>query len=279
MPRARVLAIVAVAFASPALAEPAFDIIVNQAQSNVSATLTVQGQSDSDTSPISGSLRIRLNAAANPTSIELHDFMLNVVNPLNFNIVYTFFGVPIGSINVNANDVAVEYGAPGIVEGPVPIASSSFAFTDVPANSSGNASYTATGTVCTLLQSQNPPQPCNGALVLDETGSQNASELPGTISIVGRTATITGSINISGPLDPANPDLGSLSISGTFVGSGQIPYCPGDFDQNGTVAVNDIFAFLSAWFAGQPSADLDGTPGVGVPDIFAFLARWFAACA
>jgi hypothetical protein len=55
-------------------------------------------------------------------------------------------------------------------------------------------------------------------------------------------------------------------------------FCPGDFDQDGTVAVTDIFAFLAAWFALSPAADLDGVPGVGVPDIFAFLASWFAPC-
>ena len=52
---------------------------------------------------------------------------------------------------------------------------------------------------------------------------------------------------------------------------------PADFDGNGAVGVPDIFAFLAAWFAGNPRADVDGVPGVGVPDIFAFLALWFAA--
>jgi hypothetical protein len=54
--------------------------------------------------------------------------------------------------------------------------------------------------------------------------------------------------------------------------------CPGDFDQDGTVAVPDIFAFLAAWFALDPAADLDGNPGVEVPDIFAFLSFWFTPC-
>jgi len=59
--------------------------------------------------------------------------------------------------------------------------------------------------------------------------------------------------------------------------------CPADFDGDGQVAVPDIFAFLSAWFAGPESAgawrtDFDGSCGVGVPDIFAFLSAWFAGC-
>ena len=55
--------------------------------------------------------------------------------------------------------------------------------------------------------------------------------------------------------------------------------CTADFDRDGNVGVPDIFAYLSAWFAGSASADIDGVGGVGVPDIFAFLSLWFAACA
>jgi len=54
--------------------------------------------------------------------------------------------------------------------------------------------------------------------------------------------------------------------------------CAADFDGNGTIAVQDIFAFLSAWFAGNPIADIDGIPGIGVQDMFAFLSAWFAGC-
>lgn len=54
--------------------------------------------------------------------------------------------------------------------------------------------------------------------------------------------------------------------------------CAADFDRNGTHEVPDIFAFLSAWFAQDPSADVDETPGIAVPDIFTFLSIWFAGC-
>ncbi len=56
------------------------------------------------------------------------------------------------------------------------------------------------------------------------------------------------------------------------------PPCVADFDHSGLPEVPDIFAFLSAWFAGDPRADIDGIPGIGVPDIFAFLSLWFAGC-
>ncbi len=53
--------------------------------------------------------------------------------------------------------------------------------------------------------------------------------------------------------------------------------CAADFDQSGEVTVQDIFGFLNAWFAGLPSADVDGG-GLDVQDIFTFLNTWFAGC-
>ncbi|MBY0261625.1 MAG: hypothetical protein K2Q20_04745, partial [Phycisphaerales bacterium] len=56
-----------------------------------------------------------------------------------------------------------------------------------------------------------------------------------------------------------------------------ISTCRADFDQSGVRDVSDIFAFLSAWFANDPRADLDGN-GRNVQDIFSFLSLWFAGC-
>ncbi len=52
--------------------------------------------------------------------------------------------------------------------------------------------------------------------------------------------------------------------------------CPCDFNGGG-LAVNDIFDFLNAWFAGDPRADFNGG-GLGVNDIFDFLNCWFGSC-
>jgi hypothetical protein len=62
------------------------------------------------------------------------------------------------------------------------------------------------------------------------------------------------------------------------IGSDVPPACVADFDQNGSVQVPDIFAFLSAWFGGSSTADMDGNGQLQVPDIFAFLSLWFAGC-
>ena len=54
--------------------------------------------------------------------------------------------------------------------------------------------------------------------------------------------------------------------------------CGADFDANGELEVPDIFAFLSAWFAGDLRADMNGSGGNDVPDIFDYLSMWFAGC-
>ena len=54
--------------------------------------------------------------------------------------------------------------------------------------------------------------------------------------------------------------------------------CPGDFNKDGTVDVPDIFAFLSAWFAGNFEADYTYNGTVFTTAIFAFLSAWFAPC-
>ncbi len=53
--------------------------------------------------------------------------------------------------------------------------------------------------------------------------------------------------------------------------------CLADFDCSGALEVADVFAYLSAWFAGEAAADLNGN-GLSTQDIFDFLAAWFAGC-
>jgi hypothetical protein len=61
------------------------------------------------------------------------------------------------------------------------------------------------------------------------------------------------------------------------MGNDTTPCCKADFNQSGAISVQDIFDFLNAWFAGSPTADIDGG-GLAVSDIFAFLNAWFAGC-
>jgi hypothetical protein len=54
--------------------------------------------------------------------------------------------------------------------------------------------------------------------------------------------------------------------------------CTADFNNSGTVTVQDIFDFLAAYFTGAPAADINNSGTVTVQDIFDFLAAYFAGC-
>lgn len=54
--------------------------------------------------------------------------------------------------------------------------------------------------------------------------------------------------------------------------------CPGDFNNDHEETIQDIFAFLNAWFAGLPTGDFNHSGESTVQDIFDFLSAWFAGC-
>jgi hypothetical protein len=103
-----------------------------------------------------------------------------------------------------------------------------------------------------------------------------------TIDGGGGTST-GGSFALTGTV--GQPDTGPALTGATFTATGGFwsplgeHACRADFNQSGALTVQDIFDFLAAWFAGQPSADFNGIGGIAVQDIFDFLAAWFAGCA
>ncbi len=57
-----------------------------------------------------------------------------------------------------------------------------------------------------------------------------------------------------------------------------ISSCPGDWNADGQVGVQDIFDFLNEWFAGMPRGSPNPLGGATLVDIFNFLNAWFQAC-
>ena len=90
----------------------------------------------------------------------------------------------------------------------------------------------------------------------------------------GSTCTLTAPLTCSGSAQ----HFAGLNVACNASGNNTTPCCRADFDGNGHVAVQDIFDFLSAWFARQPSADFDSSGTDTVQDIFDFLAAWFVGC-
>lgn len=93
----------------------------------------------------------------------------------------------------------------------------------------------------------------------------------------GAIANISGTFS-GGPfvvwVTRTQPWGGSYTLTATTA----TPTCAADFNGIGGVNVQDIFVFLSAWFARIPTADINGVDGVNVQDIFTFLSLWFAGC-
>ncbi len=67
-------------------------------------------------------------------------------------------------------------------------------------------------------------------------------------------------------------------VQATSAGRQLTVFCLADYNHNGVINVQDIFDFLSGWFAGAASADINGNHVIEVQDIFDFLAAWFAGC-
>ncbi|HWB37067.1 MAG TPA: GC-type dockerin domain-anchored protein, partial [Rugosimonospora sp.] len=69
----------------------------------------------------------------------------------------------------------------------------------------------------------------------------------------------------------------SITIPGVLI-PGDPPACVADYNNSGAANLQDIFDFLSGWFAGDAHADINGVGGLTIQDIFDFLAAWFTGC-
>ncbi len=78
-----------------------------------------------------------------------------------------------------------------------------------------------------------------------------------------------------GPCSGTGPCSFTVSTAETITAEFR---CRVDFNGVGGLTVQDIFDYLGAWFAGDPSTDFDGIPGLAVSDIFSYLSAWFAGC-
>jgi hypothetical protein len=111
-------------------------------------------------------------------------------------------------------------------------------------------------------------------------GNPNTNALRwGTMYNFWFTANIPPSATLgSAALDlfiPGTP--ASISIDGLPVPTPPAA-CAADFDHSGMLAVQDIFAFVAAWFAQEPRADWNGQNGLTEQDIFDYLGAWFVGC-
>lgn len=217
-PAAPILIAISVVAIGPGLAlgqTGPFTIPVDEASSSVTVQVCIPGGCDSDISGVSGLSVIALDDADVPGLIELHDFDFNLTDQINI-----YIPVLLGSLSATGDNLRLLYAEPGTPFGPEAIEGGAFSFLGVPNNAEGTVSYNAAGTVCALMQGAGLP--CADTRDLAQQGTQTG-DISGTIEVVDGIATMTINPNVVIPLDPTNPDLGTLTVTGTVVGSAAVP--------------------------------------------------------
>ncbi|MDX2148430.1 MAG: hypothetical protein SFZ23_13000 [Planctomycetota bacterium] len=257
--------------ASASAAQASTNLAIDPARSNLSVTLTISGSSATDSSPVTGFFLVDLNSPSGPTQIGLRDFQINVSETLTLNISFGF----LGRFNSTASNVSVRYANPGTLFGPVPITATNFEFTGVPSTTSGTLNYSATGIVCTLLQGSQLP--CTGNINLADQGEQSADSVGGTLTVANRVATLTGAIDVTSPIDPDNPGIGTIRVNGSIVAAGSVR-CEADFNNDGQVDFFDYLDFVNAFGNDEVAADFNADGQVDFFDYLDFASAFAAPC-
>jgi hypothetical protein len=109
------------------------------------------------------------------------------------------------------------------------------------------------------------------------------SSLSTTASADGRTFTLRLSGLGEGDTGGYQCVLGNACGGATVTNPAILRVCTADFNCSGTgagdgVSQQDIFDFLTAWFATDPQADINRDGMLSVQDLFEFLAAYFAGC-
>lgn len=212
---------------------------------------------------------LEVDQTGNPTGVEILELAGGLAAPHVFGVSIA----PFGSVYVTFSNVQFALSGPGPT---VPIdEAGSLAASGLAAACSGQLSFETYGTQCGQL-----------------LAGGSTCVFNGPISAAAVQATVSGSIHrqpfepgwtfelrvaMLAPIMPELPGNHTVEIWATLRGTVTefSAVCPEDWDGDTLVTVQDIFAFLTAWFAGEPDAlSFGGTPGV--PAIFAFLSAWFA---
>jgi hypothetical protein len=118
-----------------------------------------------------------------------------------------------------------------------------------------------------------------GVAINDDTSAGDVTYTNATGSLVPGSYTLTieagGTVSYVGP---GGNGAGGGATPFTIVIAPATNTCTADFNNSGSLTVQDIFDFLSAWFSGDARADFNGSGGITVQDIFDFLSAWFVGC-
>jgi len=217
---------------TPAARADGFEVPIDPNQSALTFELCLAGSCDDDTSAVGGSVMIALDSVDFPSQIWLYDFDLALVDSLEFSLSWGAFG----AFSATITDGGLQYADPNVVLGPEPIAAQAYVFPDVLTSGRGMLAYDASGVPCIALGTYGLP--CSDTDDLTSEPPQSAS-LSGNIDTGSRVVTLSAEVDRTTPIDPANPDLGTIHVYGTVMGQVLVPRPPGDVDGDGDVDVLD----------------------------------------
>jgi len=262
MRRACVFAAVVFGLSIPAWATPV-TLTVDPAQSSVNMQLCMtigSTRCDDDTSPVTGTIVAGLNCLTSPTTVTIHDFDLALTHNLVFSLNW---GFPTGAFNATASNTALHYSTPGTPQPPAPLTAGAFTAPGIPVDATGSLQYATTLLVCAAFTGAG--QPCSTTIDLS-TLVLNPVTLTGTITVTGRTIAMTANVNVTGPIDAANPTLGTVTMTGTLHAAGTVPLpsvsnfigalmgtvtapdliCESDINADGLTNGRDVQAYVKA---------------------------------
>ena len=142
-------------------------------------------------------------------------------------------------------------------------------------------SITASGTPAPTFQWQWQPPP--GAAWINVVNGVNTNPNTAQASFTASNATTatltrTGGANVGNGASAAFRCIATNGSGSATSNPATLTICPADFNCSGTVTVQDIFSFLSAYFANNIAADFNKSGTLSVQDIFSFLSAYFIPC-
>lgn len=248
-------------------AQPTTLTLTSGSSISVNGTLhtPVGSQTDSDASPITGTITIELDSYGSPTAITLHDFALAVSESIDLAYDWGF----LGHVDITVQNATANYGDV-VPSGPVPVAvDTTFYFPSILTDISGSGS--ATGSIFLY---GNIDQAVNLA-----DFSPFTTDFAGSVGVSGGTVTLAGTIEFAGSGEVATGITMDLSGTLTINASGAVPPdCLPDWNDDGALDFFDVQGFLAAFASGDPSADIVHDGVFDFFDVQSFLGAFSAGC-
>jgi hypothetical protein len=258
--------------AGSAAAQP-LEFTIDPAQSSLDLSIEIDlgglgGDTDSDSTALSGLIVASFDDPEAASESSLHDFQAMMDSDLNYNWTPAF----LSTADATMTGGVVEYATPGVIQGPVPVIGGGFEFPAVPVTLGG-----------ILTVNYNIFLVGSGSQVVDlSTLEPGDTPINGTVSVDGSMVTISNSIEFSGsqPLIVEGSEVGQVIFTGsaTMIAVAELPSCPADITGDGQLNFLDVSAFLAAFGVQDSVADMNMDGQYNFLDVSAYLAAFGNGC-